>query len=82
MKFYIADNQDITRAGLFYIISAQKDAECKCVSDKGGLLEVLKENSHAIIILDYTLFDINDATELGIISERFPNAQWILSVKI
>ena len=78
MKFYIADNQDITRAGLFYIISAQKDAECKCVSDKGGLLEVLKENSHAIIILDYTLFDINDATELGIISERFPNAQWIL----
>lgn len=78
MKFYIADNQDITRAGLLYVISACKDAECKCLSDKAGLLEALKMDSHAIIILDYTLFDINDATELNIISERFPEAQWIL----
>ena len=78
MKFYIADNQDITRAGLLYVISARKDAECKCLSDKAGLLEALKTDSKAIIIVDYTLFDINDAAELNIISERFPDAQWIL----
>ena len=78
MKFYIADNKDITREGLLYIISVRQDAECKCMSDKAGLLEALKNDSHAIIIVDYTLFDINDAAELNIISERFPDAQWIL----
>lgn len=82
MKFYIADNQDITRAGLLYVIAARKDAVVKCLSDKAGLLEALKTDSRAIIIIDYTLFDINDATELNIISERFPDAQWILLAKI
>ena len=78
MTFYISDNQDITRAGLLYVISAWKDAKCRCLSDKAGLLEALKKDSRAIIIIDYTLFDINDAAELNIISERFPDAEWIL----
>lgn len=78
MTFYISDNQDITRAGLLYVISALKDAEWRCLSDKAGLLEALKKDSRAIIIIDYTLFDINDAAELNIISERFPDAEWIL----
>ncbi len=78
MKIYIADNQDITRAGLLYIVSQRADSESKLTSDKTSLVEALKEDSHAVIILDYTLFDINDAAELNIISQRFPDAQWIL----
>ena len=78
MKFYIADNQDITRAGLLYLIASRNDSESKCINDKTGLIEALKEDSHAIIILDYTLFDINDVEELNIICERFSKAQWIL----
>lgn len=78
MKIYIADNQDITRAGLLYIVSQRPDSESKLTSDKTSLIEALKDDSQAVIILDYTLFDINDATELSIISQRFPKAQWIL----
>ena len=47
-------------------------------SDKSSLIEALKEDSHVVIVLDYTLFDINDAAELCIISQRFPEALWIL----
>lgn len=78
MRIYIADNQEITRAGLIYIVSQRPDCESKLTSDKTSLIEALKDDSHAVIILDYTLFDINDAAELNIISQRFPNAQWIL----
>ncbi len=78
MKIYIADNQDITRAGLLYVVSQRPDSESKLTSDKASLIEALKDDSHVVIILDYTLFDINDAAELNIISERFPKAQWIL----
>ncbi len=78
MKIYIADNQDITRAGLLYIVSQRPDSESKLTSDKTSLIEALKDDSQAVIILDYTLFDINDAAELSIISQRFPKAQWIL----
>lgn len=78
MKIYIADNQDITRAGLLYIVSQRQDCESKLTSDKSSLIEALKEDSHVMIVLDYTLFDINDAAELCIISQRFPEALWIL----
>ena len=78
MKIYIADNQDITRAGLLYIISQRPDCESKHTPDKTSLIEALKDDRHVVIILDYTLFDINDAAELSIISQRFPEAQWIL----
>ncbi len=78
MRIYIADNQEITRAGLLYIVSQRPDYESKLTSDKTSLIEALKDDSHAVIILDYTLFDINDAAELSIISQRFPKAQWIL----
>lgn len=78
MKVYIADNQDITRAGLLYALSRRKDSESKITSDKASLIEALKEDSDVVIVLDYTLFDINDAAELSIISQRFSNAQWIL----
>ena len=78
MKIYIADNQDITRAGLLYIVSQRQDCESKLTSDKSSLIEALKEDSHVVIVLDYTLFDINDAAELCIISQRFPEAMWIL----
>ena len=70
MKIYIADNQDITRAGLLYIVSQRQDCESKLTSDKSSLIEALKEDSHVVIVLDYTLFDINDAAELCIISQQ------------
>ena len=78
MKILLADNQDITRAGLMYICSSIQGAEIKYTEDRGELIEALKQAPDSVIIMDYTLFDINDAAELLILNERFPDAQWLL----
>lgn len=82
MKFYLADRQDITRAGLKYVISALgegvDDKDVKYTEDKAELVEALRKEEKAVVILDYTIFDINDAAEISIICERFPQSRWIL----
>ncbi len=78
MKIYLADKQDITRAGLIYIIDGINNVDYKYTEDKTELLEALKKDADAVVILDYTLFDINDADELLILNERFPQARWML----
>lgn len=77
MKIYLADNQDITRAGLMYIIQGEGH-EFRPTSDKVELIECLKDDTQATVILDYTLFDINDAAELMILNQRFPRVKWLL----
>ena len=80
MLFFLADNQDITRTGLAHLLQ-QMNSEYKETSDKAGLIEQLKTlapDGEAAVILDYTLFDINDADELLILCLRFPRVRWIL----
>ena len=80
MLFLLADNQDITRTGLVHLLQMM-NCEYKESSDKAGLIEQLKTvapDGEAAIILDYTLFDINDADELLILCLRFPHVRWIL----
>ncbi|MBR5688628.1 MAG: response regulator transcription factor [Prevotella sp.] len=77
MFFLLADNQDITRAGLAYVLGGM-NASFQPVTDKAGLIEQLKNNAQAAVFIDYTLFDINDADELIILSLRFPEVRWIL----
>ncbi len=78
MKLYLADRQDITRAGLIYIINGITGTDFKYTEDKTELIAALKEESDTVVIFDYTLFDINDADELGILHERFPKTRWLL----
>ena len=81
MNIILADRQDITRAGLCYIIeqlSESKDIPMSRAEDKASLVQSLMLMSDAIIILDYTLFDLNDADELLVLALRFPNVRWIL----
>lgn len=79
MKILLADKQDITRAGLSYVIQQMgQDWETKYVEDKAELLLALREDPHVVVILDYTLFDINDADELLVLNQRFPETQWLL----
>lgn len=78
MNVLIADNQGITRAGLMYILQSVTEAESRCVADKAGLIEELKSCPDSVVIIDYTLFDINDAAELLVLGDRFPNACWLL----
>ncbi len=45
MNIIIADHQDITRAGLLYVISKMKDVVCHLAADKQELLYQLKKKS-------------------------------------
>ena len=78
MKILLADKQDITRAGLTYVIEKMEGLETKYVEDKTELMLALRGNEDTVVILDYTLFDINDAAELLILNQRFPYTRWLL----
>ncbi len=78
MKILLADKQDITRAGLSYVIQQMEGMETKFIEDKAELMLALRENEDTVVILDYTLFDINDADELLILNQRFPYTRWLL----
>ena len=74
----LADPQDITRLGLMYLVERLEGVEQKQVEDKADLILALKEQEESLVLLDYTLFDINDADELLILHERFPRTHWLL----
>lgn len=76
----LADRQDITKAGLKYICSQMEEPGlvCRSAEDKTELVESLKQRPDSVVVLDYTLFDINDVEELEILSDRFPLARWVL----
>ena len=92
MNIYISDPQDITCAGIQYVcddlchmLNPQQHPEtasaapvCRRALDKTALLALLQQDQDAVVILDFTLFDINDADELMILHERFPLTRWVL----
>lgn len=78
MLMLLADNQEITRAGLTYLAEHMMGIELKSVEDKASLIEQLRLQEQCIVVLDYTLFDINDVEDLIIISQRFPMVRWLL----
>ena len=78
MEILLADKQDITRAGLMYVLRDFNGVTTKYIEDKSELLLALQNDGNRVIVLDYTLFDINDAAELSILSERFAEARWLL----
>lgn len=77
MLILIADRQGITQAGLQHLCQ-QLGLNHRCTADKTELIEALRAHPDAAVVLDYTLFDIGDAAELQIISQRFPRSQWLL----
>lgn len=78
MTVILADNQEITRAGLMYVCGSNGDWLCRRATDKASLMALLAEDANAVVVLDYTLFDFNDEAELLILNERFPKTQWVL----
>ncbi len=78
VNIILADNQDITRAGMLYVLGKMSDVTCKIATDKIELLYQLNENPLSIVIVDYTLFDFSGQQDLQIIGQRFPHAFCIL----
>lgn len=78
-EYIIADNQDITKAGMMFLLSRQKDTALLLEADnKAELIQQLRLHPTAIVILDYTIFDFSGAEELIVLHERFKEADWLL----
>lgn len=78
-EYIIADNQDITKAGILFLLGGLKDVGNISEADnRAELIKELRVYPEAVVILDYTLFDFAGAEELLILTERFPKANWIL----
>ncbi len=57
-EYIIADNQDITKAGMMFLLSKQKEVSLLLEADnKMELVQLLRIHPQAVVILDYTLFD-------------------------
>ena len=77
-NYIIADNQELTRFALESLLRQDEENVVYKTSDKAGLVALLKEHESAVVLLDYTLFDIADEDQLLIIAERFNLSDWIL----
>ena len=78
-EYIIADNQDITKAGMMFLLSKQKDTALLLEADnKTELIQQLRLHPASVVILDYTLFDFSGAEELIVLRERFKEANWLL----
>lgn len=78
-EFIIADHQDITKAGMMFLLSRQKDTSLLLEADnKAELTQQLRLHPDAVVILDYTLLDFAGAEELIVLHERFKEADWLL----
>lgn len=79
MRYYIiADNQELTHFALESLLRKDNENIIYHVSDRAGLVALLKEHESAVVLLDYTLFDFADEDQLLIIAERFSLSQWLL----
>jgi DNA-binding NarL/FixJ family response regulator len=77
--FILADNQDISKAGIRYLLKeigfVGKLYEA---GNKKKLIQCLSENEDATVVLDYTNLDFNNIEDLLIVGSRFPKVNWIL----
>lgn len=76
--FILADNQELTRLGMQTILSDFKGQSVTIVENKAALVERLQANGHVVVILDFTLFDFTDEGNFLIVTERFPDTEWLL----
>lgn len=77
VTFIIADNQELTRAGIESVIAGD-DVRIFHALDKAELIDLLKQHGDSVVILDYTLFDFTDVDNLLIVGERFCQSRWLL----
>lgn len=75
----IADTQDITRIGVKYMVREITGvSQVYEVGNKSDLICTLSKSTDGLIVLDYTLFDFESINDLQVLSERYPESDWIL----
>lgn len=78
MAIILADRQDITCIGMASVVRRMGQTDIVRVSDKAALIAALERHEDAVVIIDYTLFEINSVEELVILESRFAASFWIL----
>lgn len=78
MNILLADRQDISRVGLMYLLGEMDNLTFRYTEDKQELIHQLKMFPDSVVIIDYTLFDLNDVEEMLILGQRFPKSHWLL----
>ena len=77
--FLIADNQDVTRAGLHrFIENGIGDSVCIDVRSEEALCAELKLHSGAVVIVDYALLDFSNVQNAINLRSRYPLSHWIV----
>jgi len=77
--FILADNQDLSTAGLRYLLRETGfDGRILEAHTKKELIAFVSEFPEADVVLDYTNFDFNNIEELLIVSDRFAKIDWLL----
>ncbi len=77
--FLLADNQDVTRAGLrLYIEGAYPDAVAVAVKNEAALRAELAKRPDSVVVLDYTKFDIPSVDGVVNMRQRFPMSRWVM----
>lgn len=61
-----------------YLLGEVDGANWKYTEDKPELMHQLHLVPDSVVILDYTLFDLNDVEEMLILGQRFPQSHWLL----
>ena len=81
MLYILADNQELTRLGVEVLCRRLDGAEVLAVQSKQQLIALLERECAAappVVVLDFTLFDLNDVEELLMMRQRFRDVHWVL----
>lgn len=81
MLYILADNQELTRLGVEVLCRRIDGAEVLAVQSKQQLIALLERECAAappVVVLDFTLFDLNDVEELLMMRQRFRDVHWVL----
>lgn len=75
----LADHQDITKAGILYLLGTMKGTFDLAEADsKKELLSQLGKKPQAVVVLDFPGFDFTGLEDLTIVSYRFHEVHWVL----
>lgn len=78
----IFDKQDITRFGLEALImnlyQNRQDCKISFADTKDNLVHSLMSYPESLVVIDYTLSDLNSVNTLLNMNARFPGTHWIL----
>jgi DNA-binding NarL/FixJ family response regulator len=76
--FILADNQYITREGVFSLLNElQLTQTIVKAFTRVELMKLLKAYPNAVVLLDYTLFDFSDSQVMNM-KQRYPQSIWVL----